>query len=337
MHNSKFNIQNTKLGVTVNLAPVVLFVYNRPWHTQQTVETLLKNELASESEFFVFCDGAKDNATFEDKQNIMEVRNYIRSIKEIRGCFKSVTIYESNNNKGLADSIISGVTEIINRYGKIIILEDDIVTSSSFLKFMNDSLNYYEEYENVYSVSGYNLPLSLTPISNNYKEDVFFLYRSHAWGWGTWKRAWSGIDWTIKDYKLFKIDNKRVKEFYNIGYDLPNMLKMQMEKKIDSWAVRFAYHHFKNKALCLYPVISFVDNIGLDGTGVHCGSNNSRHNAVLNKKKCVEFIAPTIVKSILKRYKFYGQPYLGYKKIFVLFFNLSKRILRKLYKCVKSQ
>ena len=172
-------------------SPIVLFVYSRPWHTQQTVEALLKNELASESELFVFCDGAKSNASAEDKQNINEVRNYIRSIKEMcpshsTGCsFKSVIIYESNNNKGLADSIISGVTEIVNKYGKIIVVEDDIVTSPYFLRYMNDALNFYVDNKSIFSVNSFN------PIPPDFiKTDVFTLKFMHCWGWSTWSDRW---------------------------------------------------------------------------------------------------------------------------------------------------
>ena len=159
-----------------NLAPIVLFIYNRPWHTQQTVETLQKNELANESELFIYSDAAKNEQASE---SVNAVREYIKTING----FKEITIILRDKNWGLADSIIDGVTKIVNEYGRIIVLEDDLVTSPYFLKFMNEGLTMYENEDKVASIHGYIYPIDNLP-------NTFFIKGADCWGWATWKRAW---------------------------------------------------------------------------------------------------------------------------------------------------
>lgn len=250
-------------------APIVLFVYNRLWHTQQTIEALQKNELASDSELFIYSDAPKAGS---EQSKVQEVRNYIHSIDG----FKKVTIIEREKNWGLADSIIDGVTEVVNQYGKIIVLEDDIVTSRYFLAFMNDSLEFYLDKENIMSVSGYTYNYD----SRLNKEDVFLFYGASSWGWATWVDRWSKIDFEVKDFNLL-LRNKSLQKKFNRGGDfLFDMLKAQMRGEIDSWAVRFSYGHSKNNSFCLFPSKSMVQNIGHDNTGTHCQASD-RWNVVL--------------------------------------------------------
>ena len=173
-NNLKFNIQHS----TLDLAPIVLFVYNRPDHTRQTVEALQKNELAIDSELFIYSDAAK-NENAEQKVN--EVREYIKSIDG----FKKITIIEREKNWGLANSIIDGVTKIVNEYGKIIVLEDDLVTSPYFLKFMNGALEIYKDEEKVYSITGYSFSDDISLIDTTY-----FLSITSSWSWATWEHKW---------------------------------------------------------------------------------------------------------------------------------------------------
>jgi len=163
------------------LAPIVLFVYNRPWHMRQTIEALQKNELAEVSELFIFSDGPKSEA---DKEKVLEVREYIKTIPG----FKSVTLIKRERNIGLAQSIITGVTDVINRYGRIIVLEDDMVTSPYFLKFMNEALEFYKDAEKVVCVHGYIYPIEAK------LPETFFLRGADCWGWATWKRGWDLFD-----------------------------------------------------------------------------------------------------------------------------------------------
>ena len=168
------------------LAPIIVFVYNRPHHTKQTLEALKKNTIASQSELYIFSDGAANN---DLKAKINEVRNYV---KDIRG-FKKTTLIERRQNLGLANSIIDGVTRIINKHGKVIVLEDDIVTSPYFLKFMNDALNFYEKKKDVWHISGWNYP-----IDNKGLNDVFFWRLMNCWGWATWSDRWVNFEKNVE-------------------------------------------------------------------------------------------------------------------------------------------
>jgi hypothetical protein len=247
----------------MKLSPIILFVYDRPWHTEQTIETLQNNELADQSELYIFSDGPKD---YESKLKVGQVRAYIKTIKG----FKKVIIIERQLNYGLARSVISGVTEIIDNYGKVIVLEDDSLTSKYFLGYMNKALNIYKIERRVFSVAGYNFPIN---IPKRYKYDAYFAYRGCSWGWGTWRDRWVKTDWEITDYGVFKSDKRSKKMFNRGGDDLSIMLDMQIKGEIDSWAIRWFYAHYKNNALCLYPIKSLVKNIGFDGSGIHCGES----------------------------------------------------------------
>jgi len=241
------------------LAPIVLFVYNRPEHTRKTVESLLKNALAGMSEIFIYSDGPKSE---KDNDRIKSVRNYIH---EISG-FKQVKIIEREKNLGLAKSVITGVSDVFSSFEKVIVMEDDIVTSPSFLLFINEALKYYEYNKKIFSVSGYTYPITF---SQSYFHDVFISYRPSSWGWGTWKDRWKKVDWEIKDYKSFQSDKNAQISFNKAGEDLIPMLYAQMKGKIDSWAIRWAYSHFRNYAYCLSPVKSLCKNIGTDSSGTH--------------------------------------------------------------------
>jgi hypothetical protein len=267
----------------IELAPVVLFVYNRPWHTQQTVEALKKNELANESELFIYSDAPKNKQAIE---HVAEVRAYI---KKIEG-FKKVMVIEREKNCGLANSIINGVTKIVNEYGKAIVLEDDLVTSPYFLQYMNNGLKFYQENQEIMSISGYNLPPTCMKFPKNFTDDVYLNYRNSSWGWATWANRWNLVDWDVKDFKQFIGDPKQQKLFNRGGDDLTDMLKAQMEGKIDSWAIRFSYAHFKQQMYSVHPRYSYVDNIGIDGTGTHCGVTNIFENDVSKAKRTCNFV-----------------------------------------------
>lgn len=261
----------------MDLAPIVLFVYSRIWHTKQTVESLRKNKLAKDSELFIFSDGPKENNKV--KNDVEKVREYIKTIDG----FKHITIVEREKNYGLANSIISGVTEIVNKYGKIIVLEDDLIVSIAFLGYMNYYLNFYKDEQKVFSITGFNYPYNLLHIPKDYDYSIYFNYRCMSWSWATWVDRWNSVDWFIKDYNKFKNDRKAQKLFNRGGDDLTNMLRLQIEGKIDSWAIRWCYAHFINNAYCVYPVKSLVNNIGHDGTGVHSGKTDKYTIKIFDK------------------------------------------------------
>lgn len=249
------------------LAPIVLFVYNRPWHTKQTIEALQKNEFAKDSELVIYSDAPKNEDVVE---KVHEVREYLQTING----FKKVTVIKREKNWGLANSIIDGVSKIVNKYGKVIVLEDDLVTSPYFLKFMNESLKVFEERKDIFSITGFNFSSSFMKFPKDYNEDIYLNIRPMSWSWGIWKNRWDGLDWEIKDFKDFINNQDKINEFNKGGTDLVNMLKLQMEGKLDSWYIRWVYNSYLNKQYTIYPKISFVNNLGHDNSGVHCSIDN---------------------------------------------------------------
>ncbi|MFA6901888.1 MAG: glycosyltransferase [Gallionellaceae bacterium] len=242
-------------------APIALFVYNRPDHTRRTVEALKKNYLASESDLIVFSDGSK---TDEHADKVMEVRQYIHQIDG----FKSITIVEHEINFGLARSIISGVTKTVEEYGRIIVLEDDMVTSSYFLTYMNEALEKYEDDDRVVSIHGYVYPV-VQPLP-----EAFFLRGADCWGWATWSRGWACFN---RDGQFLLDELKRrqlIRAFdFNGTYLFSKMLEEQIKGSNDSWAVRWYASAFLADKLTLYPGRSLVHNIGNDNSGRHCGES----------------------------------------------------------------
>lgn len=242
------------------LSPIALFVYNRPYHTLKTLESLNNNHLSDQSSLYIFSDGPKINATEEDLNKIKETREIIRRQK---WC-KEVFIEEIADNKGLADSIVNGVTKVINDHGEVIVLEDDLVTSPYFLDYMNDALSFYKNEEKVMHISGYMFPVKakLPP--------TFFYNTASCWGWATWKRAW---DYFEPDARLLKekIEETGLVKKFNIEgtYGFMNQLERNVNGTAKTWAVKWYASIFLNNGLSLHPYPSLVNNIGHDGTGVH--------------------------------------------------------------------
>lgn len=236
-----------------SLAPIVLFTYKRLDTLKLTVAALKKNKLASESDLFVFSDAAK---TENDKQAIAEVRSFLKSITG----FKSVSINEATQNKGLAKSIINGVSKVLEDYDKVIVLEDDLVSSPNFLNYMNAALGYYKEENKVFSIAGFSIPIKRVSAES----DVYFTSRSSSWGWATWKNRWESIDWEVKDYPEFKRNRQLRRGFNKMGSDMSQMLDRQMQGKINSWAIRWCYHQFKHDLFSVHPFVSKIENVGFN-------------------------------------------------------------------------
>ncbi len=262
-------------------APVCLFVYKKITSLQQTVKNLQQNELASITDLYIFSDAANSH---DDFNQVDKVREFIKSITG----FKSVTIKMAEKNKGLAASVISGVTEVINRHEKIIVLEDDLLLSSNFLVFMNGGLTAYQHQSKVFSIAGYSSPVLA-------EGDVYFTRRSSSWGWATWQDRWGKIDWSVQDYEAFMNDSQQQKKFNAMGSDLTHMLKKQMRGVINSWAIRWVYHQFKNNLYTVYPVKSKVKNIGFETDGSNTNkSNETRFVTHLDESNQHEFYFPPV-------------------------------------------
>lgn len=241
-------------------APIALFVYNRPEHARRTIDALAGNTLAQRSDLVIYSDGPKDAA---DGGKVAQVRKLVASV---RG-FRTVRSIEAAVNQGLAASIIAGVTAMTKEWGRVVIVEDDLVTSPHFLQFMNDGLDCYEDEERVSSISGYMFPHGAT------LPETFFLPGTSCWGWATWRRAWSLFE--PDGQKLLSEISRRklARQFdYDGTYPYTDMLREQVAGMNQSWAIRWRASTFLAGKLQLYPSTSLVINVGTDGSGTH-GSN----------------------------------------------------------------
>ena len=283
----------------MNLAPIALFVYNRLDHTEQTVSALKRNVLADESDLFVFSDAPKDSDLDE---KIKAVREFIASTTG----FKSLTIIERPHNLGLANSIIDGVTNLCNKYGQVIVLEDDLVTSPYFLKYMNDALDFYRDEERVISIHGYIYPLKAK------LPETFFLRGADCWGWATWKRGWDIFE-PNGEKLLEQLKQRKLEKQFNFdgAYEYVRMLKNQILKKNDSWAIRWHASAFLNDSLTLYSGKSLVNNIGNDSSGTHSGST-SEYDVILNNTpveiKQIAIMETTVARNAIIDFFFKNKP-----------------------------
>lgn len=273
-----------------NPAPIVLFVYNRPEHTRLTVEALLKNDLSNECDLIVYSDAPKSET---DTETVNEVRRYIHHVDG----FKCVTIVERERNFGLARSIIDGVTNVVNEFGKVIVVEDDLITSPHFLTYMNDALERYADDERVISVHGY-----VYPVEQELPE-AFFLPGADCWGWATWKRGWALFE-SNGQHLLDELERRElIRSFdFNDSYPYSSMLESQIKGTNDSWAVRWYASAFLADKLTLYPGRSLVHNIGNDSSGTHC-SDSSDLDAQLSET-LIDLSEIAVVKSETGRQAF---------------------------------
>jgi len=252
------------------LAPIVLFVYNRPWHALQTLEALEKNDLASESILYIFADGPKKNA---DEKTINQIRDTRAIIKKNLWC-KEVVIHERENNLGLAESIITGVTEIINKYGNIIVLEDDIVTSSGFLSYVNSALRLYDSNEKVMHISAYQYPIE----SPQQLPSTFFVNIPTCWGWGTWARAWQNFN-NDSSYLSRELHRNGILKKFNLdnNYDYYSQIEQNEKGILKTWAVKWYASFLLKKGFSLHPNYSLTKNIGLDNSGENCNDLSGKY------------------------------------------------------------
>lgn len=243
----------------MNCAPVLLFTYNRLSHTQRCVEALLKNHLSSESELFIYSDAAKDIA---QQESVKEVRNFIHTIQG----FKAITIIERDKNWGLAKNIIDGVTTQVNRYGKVIVLEDDLVVAPFFLQFMNEALETYKDEPKIGHIQACDFTQDPS------LPDTFLIKFTGSWGWATWDRAWKHFNPNGKEL-LQEMQKRQLTHAFDMNgkYGFTRMLRRQIEGKNNSWAIRWNASLFLKDILSLNVGRSLVQNEGFDGSGTNCG------------------------------------------------------------------
>lgn len=261
-------------------APILLFVYNRPIHTQQAVISLLKNELAAESPLYIYSDAAKTDA---DQNAVEETRNFIRQITG----FASVTVIERSENWGLARNIIDGVTTQVSRFGRVIVLEDDLIVAPYFLQFMNDALETYKDEPRVGHIQACDFT------NDSSLPDTFLIKFTGSWGWATWDRAWKYFnpdgEVLLKEMKERKLTHKFD---FNGNYPFTRMLCRQIEGKNNSWAIRWNASLFLNDILSVNVGRSLVQNNGFDGSGTNCGGGNLYQSSLWLQPLLVEHLHP---------------------------------------------
>lgn len=302
----------------MSFAPIVLFVFDRPDHTEKTLESLMNNNFSQQSDLFIYADGPKKNSSASQIENIKKVRNVIR---EKKWC-ATVTVYEQEENKGLSLSVIEGVTKIVNKFGRVIVLEDDLVTSPFFLQYMNEALEQYESNENVACISGY-----VYPIKKKMPE-TYFIKGADCWGWATWQRSWKLFE--NDGLKLLtQLQNQSLTRAFDFDSTYPYTVMLQdyLNGKNDSWAIRWYASAYLQHTYCLYPSVSLVQNIGFDGSGIHSGVSSKwdveisyrpilveTQPVIQNKEAYEQFklyfqsLKPSLLEKIKNRIKRFFQP-----------------------------
>lgn len=297
----------------MNLAPIVVFAFNRLDLLKPTIDSLRNNPEAKDSDLIVFVDGPRKDKP-SDREKVEKVREYVRGIEG----FKSLTYHFAEENKGLAPSIIGGVSEVIKKYGTVIVVEDDLYVSRSFLSFINQMLSQFKDDKRVMQVSGYCPRLNPAYVG---KDEAFMNGRAQCWSWATWLDRWETIDWEVKDFERLKSSSTLKKEFNTHGSDLFGMLKGYMEGSLSSWFVRFAYSMHKQGRFTICPTRSLVRNDGFGGEATHC-KNYDRYKIDFDADHQGEFKVssdihpnPSLMRNAIR---YWSMPYRIYGKIMTL-------------------
>lgn len=260
-------------------APIVMCIYARPDYLRRTLESLAQNPLASESVLYAFCDGPREEAHREGCEAS-------RRVVENATGFKDVVVKTFDKNRGPAVATVESVTDVINRHGKCVVIEEDIVSTPYFLTYLNEGLERYRDKQRVFTLCGYSPEMRGIP--KDYPFDAFFSYRTMCWGWATWADRWSKGDWEIKDFPAFKRDRAMQERFNRGGADMSRMLIAVMEGRIVTWDVQWDFAAFKHDGLALLPVYSLVRNIGTDETGTNFTKGTIKFNVDLSKARPIE-------------------------------------------------
>jgi hypothetical protein len=255
------------------LAPIVVFCYNRPQHLRRTLEALRANPLAAQSTLYVYSDGASDPG---NELLVREVREVLSTISG----FASLEIIAGLDNRGLARSVIEGVSEVLQTHENVIVLEDDMLCTTDFLAYMNQALDTYQGRPDIFSVTGYAPPMEFPA---TYPHQVYLAPRASSWGWGTWRDRWQQADWQVRDFPELKRNRSLRQQLLAGGEDLWPMLVKQQRGVISSWAVRWTWTQSRQQAYGLYPVRSKIRNIGTDGSGTNFTFSTDLHGQELQE------------------------------------------------------
>lgn len=290
------------------LSPVALFVFNRPQHAERTLESLIANTELAESLLCVFCDGPRHPG---EQEKVEATREVVKRLVP-----PGTTIIERETNWGLARSIQSGVSYLCERHGRAIVVEDDLVLAPTFLRYMNDALDRYQDDERVMQVSGHMFPVAVPSA-----EDAFFMPFTTSWGWATWERAWRKYDPDARRYSDVR-DDRNVRRAFDLdgAYPYFRMLERQQRGEVDSWAIRWYLSVFWERGLTLFPVKTLVQNRGFDGSGTHCGPERILQEGSLMGASIQRFPLPQVDREAFFRV----QQYLRTET------SVGRRLVRKL-------
>lgn len=263
------------------MAPIIVFAYNRADHLRKTLTWLGQNKLASESVLYVFCDGPKELLAYRGER-LAEYETYLKKIQDARKVahelaveptFKEVHIIERVENYGLGKSIITGVTEIINQYGLVIVMEDDLETSPFFLSYMNQCLEHYNARKSVFSISGLSRPHPERFYPNDYPYDVYVSLTHHPTGWATWADRWNQVDWSAQAYMTIMDYQPMIDAYRRVEYGEPEAME-QILKGRNLWSAKFTLAHFVNHAVSICPIVSYINHIGWDAEATNATGSN---------------------------------------------------------------
>ena len=279
------------------LAPILLFVYNRPDHVSRGIASLQANTLALDSDLYIYSDAARGEA---DQAAVEDTRRLIRQV----GGFRSVSIVERTENWGLARSIIDGVTTLVNRFGRVIVLEDDLIVAPYFLQFMNDALETYKDCEKVGHIQACDFTKDPS------LPDTFLIKWTGSWGWATWQRAWQHFEPDGSVLLKELEERKLTRQFdFNGKYGFTRMLRRQIAGKNHSWAIRWNASLFLKDILSLNVGRSLIQNEGFDGSGTNCGSGGLYDSDLWMEPLAVKPISPIEENMAARRVfeRYYGR------------------------------
>jgi len=280
-------------------APIIVFGYNRPQSLQNCIESLHKNALAKESELFIFVDGARLDKE-DEAEKVLATQKIANSVTG----FKNITLQFSKENKSIINSITEGVSQVIEKYGKAIVLEDDLILAPNFLDFINQGLERYENERKIFSICGYGLKIKTTA---NYNSDAYFCTRSSSWGWATWKGRWQSVNWNVN---LKNIDMYRKNFNKSCGSDCFRILKRMInwEKNFWDWDILFVFSQFLQNKYSLFPIKSLVINNGFGENSTHTKQKWNRFKSEFDTSGKTEFNFPENIevnKDIHKQFLHY--------------------------------
>jgi len=311
----------------MKLAPICLFTYNRLEETKQTIAALQHNYLAKESDLFVFSDGPKnENAA----SKINDIRAYLKTIEG----FKSVTVFESKVNKGLATSIITGITKMFDDFATVIVMEDDLITTPNFLDFMNQALFNFEENKNIYTVNGYSPSIENLPANTSYLHS-----RSFPWGWATWKDRWDTTFFDKEKIREYVQTHPNVLKDFDLfnGEDASEMLLKTLEGTISSWYIRWVFHNYLLKKKSLFPSLSKVENIGDSESATHYSGGISAYQSTLDTTNTTQFYFNNLTVLPENDYRFLKYFSKKYKLVFRLRMLTSYGGFKKILTEIKTK